>query len=271
MPNLISSVSKLLKFILLISLVVHLGTAFWMQLPEQSEILAELQEDPIQTESIREPFELEKSNVKWKITPLYDYSARGLVVSDKRYDAFALYDTSHFYPMDLCLVWGANVENEVYRKATFWQDHRWCLWQYPYGASVNGGQVSNNHLVPASDKIYKELKKVRKGDQVLIEGALISAEGQALAGAKERTPGEMRFVSSTSREDSGGGACEYIYVEKFEILKRGQPMVAVVYDVSKMTLWGSVVLIMVLFAVEVFRPVRSKFDRRRRRGRNFPG
>lgn len=251
--------SKGLKILFVLSLGVCVVSFFMRtKLPEPEELLEDLAVDPVQMETAVEPFELEKSNVQWQIEPLYEYSVKGLVVSAKRYDFMAMLDSSHFYPLDLCLVWGDNLQNEAYRKARFWQDHRWCLWQTTCKVSLNGKQVSNNHLVPVSDEIYKKMQKAKKGDQVLVEGYLISAEGKALEEASKYTPEQMKYESSTSRDDSGGGACEFIYVTNFEILQKGQFWISLAYDVSKLVLVGTVVLWVIFFFADIFAPMKRR-------------
>jgi hypothetical protein len=58
------------------------------------------------------------------------------------------------------------------------------------------------HMIPADAATAKELGRVRIGDKVRIDGWLVEADA----------PDGWRWRSSLTREDSGGGACEVVYV-----------------------------------------------------------
>ena len=58
------------------------------------------------------------------------------------------------------------------------------------------------HLIPANAAVAAELRRVRRDDRVRVDGWLV--EAQAADG--------WRWRSSLSREDSGNGACELVYV-----------------------------------------------------------
>ncbi len=61
---------------------------------------------------------------------------------------------------------------------------------------------ANMHLVPANDAVADALAAVDAGDRVRIDGWLVQIDA---------TDG-WRWRSSLTREDSGAGACELIYV-----------------------------------------------------------
>lgn len=67
--------------------------------------------------------------------------------------------------------------------------------------------MANHHLVPKNDVIRRELKHVSVGDVVILSGFLVDiakADG-------------FRWTSSLSREDSGDGACELLWVDEVKI------------------------------------------------------
>jgi hypothetical protein len=72
--------------------------------------------------------------------------------------------------------------------------------------------VTNNHLVPANKDVEKLIKKIKVDDYVQISGYLINAYWQK---------GNYIYTleSSTSREDTGNGACEIILVESVKWIK----------------------------------------------------
>jgi len=73
----------------------------------------------------------------------------------------------------------------------------------------------------------------QKGDQIYMKGRLVdySVEGRG---------GERK--SSTSRTDSGRGACEVVYLEDFRILRVGNAFWRGVYFFSKSLIALSIIL-----------------------------
>lgn len=61
---------------------------------------------------------------------------------------------------------------------------------------------ANMHLIPADAAVAQALRGVRAGQNVRIDGWLVQADA----------PDGWRWRSSLTREDSGGGACELVYV-----------------------------------------------------------
>ena len=74
------------------------------------------------------------------------------------------------------------------------------------------GLYSNSHLIPSNDKIKKQIKKIKKNDYIQIEGYLVHVDA-------DTKKGYFFWDSSTTREDSGDGACEVIYVTDVKWLK----------------------------------------------------
>lgn len=63
------------------------------------------------------------------------------------------------------------------------------------------------HMVPADAAVARALKRVRVGDVVTLDGYLIEAD----------KPGGWKWRSSLTREDTGSGACELVYVRDIVI------------------------------------------------------
>ena len=61
---------------------------------------------------------------------------------------------------------------------------------------------ANMHMIPADETVAAALRRVRRDQTVHIDGWLVQAD--AADG--------WRWRSSLTREDSGGGACELVYV-----------------------------------------------------------
>lgn len=82
-----------------------------------------------------------------------------------------------------------------------------------YGTfDVISKNTSNNHIVPANDEIKKIAESVEVGNVVEIEGYLSTYKWST-------EKGEHFWGTSTSRNDSGDGACETIYVESLKIIQ----------------------------------------------------
>jgi hypothetical protein len=72
-------------------------------------------------------------------------------------------------------------------------------------------QLANNHLISEDPFLRDRAAEIRVGDQIRVKGWLsrYGAVGGRLRG------------TSTTRDDTGDGACETIYVREFEIVQRG--------------------------------------------------
>lgn len=58
------------------------------------------------------------------------------------------------------------------------------------------------HMIPGNDAVARTLAGVRQGERVRIDGWLVEANASD----------GWRWRSSTRRDDTGGGACEVVYV-----------------------------------------------------------
>jgi len=65
------------------------------------------------------------------------------------------------------------------------------------------------HIIPANEQVEDELDNILVGEIILLEGQLVSIKADD----------GWKWKSSLSREDTGGGACEVVWVEKLLRLK----------------------------------------------------
>jgi hypothetical protein len=93
-----------------------------------------------------------------------------------------------------------------------------CYYSYnqPIDPPFNGTLLSNNHLIPSDRNIERKMAGVNIGDQIRIKGYLANYKTTDENG---RETGWRN--TSISREDVRNGACEIIYVNEIEIIKRG--------------------------------------------------
>jgi hypothetical protein len=226
--------SKTIFVLLLISASVLLYTYFAKTiLPKSGEVLEDLQNEPVQGNG--ESFDainIDKGNIEYIIEPKHSYQLQGLVVAvndnEKWYSRFK--DMDPLNTKDICVLWGDNVLDEIYDDYSFKSIEYVCQYQSKgvqrEGEILDGRQLSNNHLLPADDEIYAIIRKAKVGDQIYLEGYL-SSYSITENGQKTVSRG-----TSTTRLDTGNGACETIYVTDFEILKTGNEIAVTLYGVS---------------------------------------
>ena len=109
-------------------------------------------------------------------------------------------------PLDLALGWGRMRDDAVLSQLSISQGGRFFHWRSeqapPIPVDELTASASNMHMVPANEAIADALHAIDAGDAVRIDGWLIRIEAED----------GWRWSSSLSREDSGAGACELVYV-----------------------------------------------------------
>lgn len=109
-------------------------------------------------------------------------------------------------PLDLALGWGRMRDDAVLSQLSISQGGRFFHWRSqqapPIPIDELTASASNMHMVPANDAIADALHAIDAGDAVRIDGWLIRIEAED----------GWHWSSSLSREDSGAGACELVYV-----------------------------------------------------------
>ena len=136
------------------------------------------------------------------ITPVAGIQVEARVLGKKAYRWGA---ESRFSPVDLALGWGPMREERNLEGIRIRQSGRFYFWsvrEFPIPQRQIEINSANMHLIPASKEVARELFWVRNGDIVRFEGYLVNLD--ALSGWYWRT--------STTRTDTGGGACEIVLV-----------------------------------------------------------
>ncbi len=144
------------------------------------------------------------------ITPLADFSltARVLSRADYRFDHAAALS-----PTDLAFGWGPMSDSGVLARLDISQSNRWYYYHWSTDAPpIPKDEIvrssANMHMIPANDDVRRALRRVREGDLVHLEGQLIEAHGK---------DGSV-WRSSMTRDDTGDGACEVVYVRKLVVM-----------------------------------------------------
>jgi len=113
-------------------------------------------------------------------------------------------------PLDLALGWGPMSDSAVLSKIDISQGGRFYYWhvdQLPVPRRVIETDSANMHLIPADDAVAGQFDQARVGSVVSLAGYLVEA----------RAPDGWHWRSSLARDDTGAGACELIWVERFEV------------------------------------------------------
>jgi hypothetical protein len=152
------------------------------------------------------------------ITFKAEYEIEALVVHTKQYDSKV---SGALAPVDLALAWGKTAEYNDRIDFNWSQSGRFYYWHVddlddlmPVGDVDNvNWSSSNNHIIPADDSVKRTVLKIRRGDRVKLKGYLVNVY------AEDGKGNTFTWNSSTTRTDTGDGACELIYVTKAEIIK----------------------------------------------------
>ena len=211
-------------------------------LVDYKKINADLYKQPLQTETDKKEITLNYMGVQYLIKPVQDYEISGLVVSHNNPSGFGdiYHDSKSFDTKDLCVIWGNNLINNDFHKVKFWNVSWTCNVRYPPGINFEFDEISNNHLITRSDEIRKKNAHVKVGDQIKIKGALANYT------SLNNESGWRN--SSLTRTDTGNGACEVIWVESLEILKKGTPLWYLLFDFSK---WGLLLMVVMMIGIVV--------------------
>jgi len=228
-----------------------LGVAFWNRndIPGALAFHPGLDHEPKQRALTKAPLTVPYAGVDYRVEPLYDYELYGLVVSYRLHDgesSMHRWSNDHLNMADVCVVWSDTAFSEHLGKLDFWNGIFTCNVQTRDSIAWSHfkmNQLSNNHLISEDPFIRERVEEIRVGDQIRVKGWL------ARYGA---VGGGLRGTSAT-REDSGDGACETIYVHEFTIVEPGFSPWRVAMYLSLATL---VVALLVHFALP-YRPYRD--------------
>src|SRR5690625_839268 len=160
-----------------------------------------------------EPFQDEVSDAtpwqqgEYEIAPLAEYEVNARVLSTAVYDDDR---EAQVAPIDFALGWGGMAQRELLEQISVHQEDRWYYVRrqnIPLKAQDVIANSSNHHLLPATDEILGQLQQVQPCDAVRLKGTLVQVTAQD----------GWTWTSSSSRLDTGDGACEVMWVESVEI------------------------------------------------------
>ena len=226
---------------------VWLLVSWWHrnEIPGSIDYVPELANEPEQKRTQKRPFELMFNGVPYRVEPEYEYDLTGMIVSYRHHEGNSRMHSlanDHLNMLDVCVIWGDNPRNNRLHKIDFWNGIFTCnvktrdpiAWE-----NFDMRQLSNNHLISDNEYIRKQVHKIKIGDQIRVRGYLA---GYTSGGGSKRG-------TSTTRTDTGDGACETIYVEQFRILEPAT-------SYWRISMWSSLVILILSLALHFTKPYK---------------
>lgn len=163
--------------------------------------------DPLQTAG---PLPAPFTHGNYVITPLARYHVTAVVLSRERYRNDR---AAEIGPVDLALGWGPMSVASVINELKISQSGRWYEFSYSGDAPLDQRQIeihsANTHCLPADDAVRDRLLAVKRHELVTMEGYLVEVTSDD----------GYRWRSSLTREDTGAGACEVMWVTRLDSKK----------------------------------------------------
>lgn len=142
------------------------------------------------------------------ITPLASYKIRARVLAKERY---WLGQSATFVPYDVALGWKEMSDSKVLEQLHFSQADRFYFYRWDRGNQLDPETMvknsANMHLVAANSGVAARIKSLRRGQIVSLAGQLVRVVFKDGSEIK----------SSLSRDDTGPGACEVMWVTSINV------------------------------------------------------
>jgi hypothetical protein len=238
---------RTLNRVTMIASALTLLVAFWNRndLPGGIDFLPQLEHEPTQRPISKPPLTVPYAGVDYRVEPLFSYELHGLVVSYRQHDgesSMHRWSNDHLNMADVCVVWSDTAFSPTLRKLNFWNGIFTCNVETRDSVAWSNfkmNQLSNNHLVSADPFIRDRVAEMDIGDQIRIRGSLVryGAVGGGFRG------------TSTTRDDTGDGACETILVDSFEIIEPA-------FGRWRAAMWAALALLVATLAVHFVLPYR---------------
>lgn len=160
------------------------------------------------TQPIQNPVNQSQFSINgYQITPLQSFEVEARVLSKKHYSFGRAADLA---PVDLALGWGRMSDQAILKDIEISQSNRFYHWRvvkFPIPRREIETQSANMHMIPADKQIESSLKSIKPGQIVKFSGYLVQVQADD----------GWHWKSSLSREDTGAGACELVYVKRLAI------------------------------------------------------
>lgn len=199
---------KLLGFLLIVAAV--LAYREWGQRPVEHPPGVLVSVAPAQ-KALRKPDTFRYDEFTMTRRAVFDIQAR--VLSRETY----FWGTeSELSPIDLALGWGRMSDQTIVDQISVRQGGRWYYTRYALPPPIPEDEImrtsANMHMIPADASVERALKRLRRGDLIRIQGYLVDVDHDS----------GWLWRTSLSRDDTGQGACEIVYVEDVQRLPGAQ-------------------------------------------------
>ena len=140
------------------------------------------------------------------LKPKARYKITAMLLSKKRYvDGWV----GKLAPYDFILGWRKAAVLENVKNLPITQSVRWYQFIVSPATNMTSSYISthtsNNHIIPATKNIRKAIQMIKVYDKVKLDGYLVNVQGTAKSG-------NIRWLTSTSRIDTGNTSSEIFYV-----------------------------------------------------------
>ena len=149
-----------------------------------------------------------KDNYNFVSIANFEARANVLSISSYNYD-----EMNEFSPVDIALGWGRMSDQQITDQIDIKQQHRWYVWRadyFPIPREEIEKSSSNVHIIPANDDIEDKIDEIVRGNIIQLSGKLVNVN---------KVGESWVWKSSTKRNDTGGGACEILWVDEIEIIQ----------------------------------------------------
>jgi hypothetical protein len=191
-------------------LLLLIGTIFWWVLhspPALPPPGVRAPEEPVQTSTTRPEWDWKGYHLK----ALAEYIIKARVLGR---EAYWMDGGAKVSPLDFALGWGRMSDPAIYSKMHISQGGRYYHYSWTDEPPIPADEIvrssANTHLIPATPEVKSDLDLVQAGDVTGLSGCLVVVSGA----------NGWHWTSSTSRTDSGGGACELMWVERVRLYGR---------------------------------------------------
>jgi hypothetical protein len=144
------------------------------------------------------------------LTPRASFSGRVRVLRTERY---RFYDQlASISPIDVAIGWGPMSDSVLIDQLSLAQSGRFLYWRSSTPLHISWSDInrsaSHMHVIPSSNVVLQKLKRLRAGELVDIEGELVDVKY-----------GRQTWNTSLSRDDTGAGACEIVFLHDVVVRK----------------------------------------------------
>jgi len=168
--------------------------------------------DPVQTACENVPaWTFTRGGFHITVTPKAEYTLKGIVLSRKNYSGDR---NAILSPCDVAMAWGRLADEDLLDRISWDQSGRWYWWRCPDGFPFDNSFIArysaNTHILPATPNVRRAVLRLKAGDRAALSGHLVFVD------ATDGTS-QWWWHSSLSREDTGEGSCEVLFLKSLEV------------------------------------------------------